>query len=356
MDKKKILFIFNGPINSITDLKNYIFLSKDIFSVYFIGYNGKESNYIVDNVNIISIEGNGSGILGRLRLFGNTLVYLSKIKPDLIFIPYFLGCSLFRIFHKKSVLDIRSGTIHANSLVRFLKNKLIRLESFCFDYRFVISGEVNEYLGLSGSYFRVPLGSTSLGYSKKVFDKLSLLYVGTFHLRNLSVFIKALSFVYYNCKFDFEKFVLIGFGSDEEIGRINSSIKESKLTDKIFFLGEIRPPEIYRYFKECNVGISFVPDIDYFYYQPPTKTYEYLMSGMAVMATPNSINIKLINNTNGVIFDDNFIGCVAGLNVLYSTFTSFNSDSIVNNPNLYSWDEVVKLFFIPAVNKIINES
>lgn len=355
MAKKKIIIIFNGPIISITDLKNYIFFSKEIYSIYYIGNNGSATTSIIDNVNIISLDGNGSGFMGRIKLFLEVLKNLSKIKPDLIYIPYFLGCSMFRIFHKKCILDIRSGTIHLNSFIRFFKNRIMLFESLFFKYRFVISTEVNNFIGFIGNYELVPIGSSPLGYSKKVFDQLSLLYVGTFHLRNLSIFIDALSFVYKNTDFDFDKFTIIGFGSEDEINLINYTIEKSNLTNKIFFLGEIRPPEIYNYFKEHNVGVSFVPNNVFFYNQPPTKTYEYLMSGMAVMATPNSLNHILLDKSNGVIFEDTVEGCVWGLKKLYNSLSLYNSDSIVDNPNLYTWKKVVDLFFIPSVEKIINE-
>jgi hypothetical protein len=355
MAKKKILIIFNGPINSITDLKNYIFFSNEIYNIYYIGYNGISLSSDVDNVNIISLDGNGSGFLGRIKLFLRLVKSLSIIKPDVIYIPYFLGCSIFRIFHKKCILDIRSSTIHLSGFIRFVKNRIMLFESLFFKYRFVISAEVNDYIGFVGNYDVVPIGSSAFGYSIKKFNKVSLLYVGTFHLRNLSIFIEALSIVYNSTDFDFDKFTIIGFGSEDEISLINYSIEKSNLANKIFFLGEIRPPEIFSYFKNHNVGVSFVPNNAYFYYQPPTKTCEYLMSGMAVMATPNSLNHKLIDSSNGVIFEDTVEGCIKGLEKLYNSLSLYKSASIVDNPNLYTWDKVVNLFFIPSVEKIINE-
>ena len=55
------------------------------------------------------------------------------------------------------------------------------------------------------------------------------------------------------------------------------------------------------FFDKCNVGVSYIPIRDYYQYQPPTKTFEYGLSGLVTIATETKSNQEVINNCNGIL-------------------------------------------------------
>jgi nucleoside-diphosphate-sugar epimerase len=59
------------------------------------------------------------------------------------------------------------------------------------------------------------------------------------------------------------------------------------------------------YFDIHNIGVSYIPMLKCFDNQPPTKTFEYLLSGMPVIATATNANKDIINDVNGVLINDN---------------------------------------------------
>lgn len=257
--------------------------------------------------------------------------------------------------HKKVILDVRSSIISKHKIVRLLKNYILRLESHFFYRHFVISKEINDFLKLNLNCEIIPLGSNPNGFSLKKFDTLRILYIGTFHLRNLHIFIDALGYAYTQKKIDFEYFSIIGFGSPKDIDLISNAIKKWKLDNKIKMLGKLTSPITYDFLKSHNLGISYVPVTDFFYFQPPTKTIEYLMSGMPVIATNNILSNSLINHLNGVIIGDSFDECVIGISKFYQNFPNYNSNQIIENTKVYSWEQIIERFLFPSIEKIINE-
>lgn len=247
--------------------------------------------------------------------------------------------------HKKVILDVRSSIINKRRIVRLIKNHILRIESHFFYKHFVISKEINDFLKLSSNYNIIPLGSNPNGYSLKKFESLKILYIGTFHLRNLHIFIDALGYAYMQKKIDFDYFSIIGFGSSKDIDLISQAIKKWDLENKIKMLGKITPPITYDFLKSHNLGISYVPVNDFFYFQPPTKTLEYLMSGMPVIATNNILSNSLINPINGIIIGDSFDDCVEGISKFYHNFPNYDSNQIIHNTMIYSWEQIIEIFF-----------
>jgi hypothetical protein len=348
-----VLFIYNGPINSLTDLKSYLYYTRNFYKVSFIGFNKGDVNF--ENIEITCLGGDGSGLFNRFKLYLNVFKKINNSNPDIIIIPYFLGCSFIAFMHKKVILDVRSSVIHKKGFVRYIRNSILKIESTLFYKHFVISKDINKYLNLSSDFSEVPLGSESYGFSIKSFDAMRLLYIGTFHLRNLHIFIDALGYSIMHNGVEIEKFSIIGYGSKLEVELILKMIKKWNLSEKVLFIGELRPPFTYDYLKSHNVGISYVPIRDYFYFQPPTKSIEYLISGMPVIATKNILSNNIINGYNGLIIGDSFEDCVEGITKFYNIFSLFNSNKIIANTELNNWEQVVQNYLIPSIEIALNE-
>ena len=182
---------------------------------------------------------------------------------------------------------------------------------------------------------------------------MKMLYVGTFYERNIQITVKG--FAKFNkeyCNLLNMCYDLIGFGSQEEIDLIKETIQESGLIDNIIFHGSVRYPELEEYFKASNIGISFIPMTKYYDCQPPTKTYEYLLSGMAVLATGTSENQMVITSENGCIIKDTPEDFYNGLKNIYSNLEHYNSQQIQQTAEIFSWDKIISDNFIPYIETV----
>jgi glycosyltransferase involved in cell wall biosynthesis len=80
---------------------------------------------------------------------------------------------------------------------------------------------------------------------------------------------------------------------------------------------------------------------DYYDVQPVTKTFEYLLSGMPVIATNTSENRKVINQGNGVLIGDTAEDFYTGLKTILKNRLFFDSVKIRNNSMEYTWYNIV---------------
>src|SRR5690606_1611564 len=91
---------------------------------------------------------------------------------------------------------------------------------------------------------------------------------------------------------------IIGFGKNEK--DILNLIKEEKMEDVIGFHGRKHYYQLYEFFDKANIGVCYIPITDFFDVQPPTKLFEYALSGLFTIATKTKENEKFINPKNGV--------------------------------------------------------
>jgi hypothetical protein len=280
--------------------------------------------------------------------------YLNSNPYDYIFINYFLGCSIINFFVKsKSIVDIRSGFIYQNRLKRFVYNFVLLLEVSTFKNITVISKNLARHLKLPNRAHHIPLGSPIFPNWVKKYDSLKILYVGTFHQRNIDQAIRGFSKFYIEYKDLIHiEMSIVGGGSPKDVKLIEDAIIDSKMSHSIKFLGSIRYPELSIHFEKNNIGLSYIPITQYFNFQPPTKTFEYLSSGMITIATSTIENISVINKTNGILILDNEDSLFEGLKYLYQNLHNYNSTDIQSNSKQYSWDYIIYNNLIPYLNNI----
>lgn len=202
----------------------------------------------------------------------------------------------------------------------------------------------------------LPLGAESFSTSVKRFDKICLLYVGTFNGRKLGETIKGFARFYrdYNKNVSME-YHIVGSGNKEEEKKIKDQIKTENLNQNLFLYGRKTHNQIGKFFDMCNIGVSFVPITPYYNVQPPTKTFEYLCSGMAVIATNTYENKLVINDSNGVLTGDNSDSFYEGLIKLFNKRFNLSSQNILNNSKKYNWEKIVDSSFLPIIENVIAE-
>jgi hypothetical protein len=195
----------------------------------------------------------------------------------------------------------------------------------------------------------VPLGSDILSSKNKTYINFHLLYIGTLSNRNIYQTVNGLSkFIEENQDKKIEiTYDIFGDGLKKDVERLAQSIKESKLDNIIKYHGRKNHYEIQDYFDKCNIGVSYIPITEYFDCQPPTKTFEYVNSGMVCLATATSENRVLINQENGLLFDDNEESFKEVLTKLYNNREKYNTAKIIDTLSSYTWENIVNNKVIP---------
>ena len=351
---KRILIVSPGQFGTHNGTYQYCkLLSKEHIISYF-GINENRQNIYLDNVKLNHLEIRSNSFFNKIYFLTKLRSFLKFNNYDFIMANYFLGCSFLNLFtDDKKIVDIRSGYIYKNKFKRFFFNRLLLLEVSAFKNITVISINLSKYLNLPKRAHHIPLGSPVFSTLEKSYDSFKLLYVGTFYQRNLHQAINGFSKFYLEYK-DLIKMEMniVGVGNNEDIQLIKDTISELSIGHVVKFLGEIRYPELNKHFEYHNIGLSYIPLTQYFNFQPPTKTFEYLSSGMITIATSTVENISVINESNGILIRDNEDSLFEGLKFLYNNKNNYNYFRIQDNSRQYSWKNIVFNNLLPYLNKL----
>ncbi|MDN3686556.1 glycosyltransferase [Cyclobacterium jeungdonense] len=275
---------------------------------------------------------------------------------DLVFLVYFPGCSFLLRENPQQIfnLDIRTATDTDSSLINFCKDKLLKWESSRFPRLSILSHGLAKKLGFKKYHF-LPLGGERFCTINKSFDQANLLYVGTLENRNLLVFIrgfhkflKSLDTAYPSISL-----TIVGDGPGNERSEIENYIQSNHLEKVIKTTGYVHNDLLHDYFEKANVGVSFVPITPYYTHQPPTKTYEYLLSGLPVLATATEENAKIISDDCGVLVQDSEEAVTSGLTKLMQRLKEFDSEKIRQACSENSWQNISKNNLRPYLESLM---
>jgi glycosyltransferase involved in cell wall biosynthesis len=279
-----------------------------------------------------------------------------RVGFDLCIVMYFPGCAIFKIFNppsSKFILDIQSGAIGNSKTKRILDNWMLRFEASFFRYKFVLSESLRRKLHMSTAYV-IPIGARTISDKEGSFKRMDLIYVGTLQNRNIDKTIKGFSQFYERHK-DMVgmSYTIIGNGYKNEEEELKKLVREEGLEGIVKIAGYVATNKLAPFFNEANVGVSFIPLTDYYDVQPPTKTFEYLLSGMPVIATQTSENRNLVDNTNGVLIEDSPAGFYQGLMELYSRRNTFNAKEIRTRAQVHTWEHITTQRLIPFLKAVL---
>ena len=282
----------------------------------------------------------------RILLFLNKIIHLTfQNKYDIVLYIYFKYVFMAGLLSKckNKLLFIPSGSLQNNFIKRKLINIIIRLNSYFFKKIIVHSVDIIKYLSLSDKKtIVIPLGAPIISNYIKSYEKLHLLYIGTFYQRNIKdtligfhKFIKK-----YNYNMDI-KYDIIGYGPKNEEKVILDTIHEYKLNNYVKYHGRKNHYQAVEFFNKANVGICYVPIKEYFQDQVSTKLFEYILSGMHTIATNTKENKKYINSENGILCLDNPESFYESLIKVYKNRKYFDSNKIRQSLYDYSWEKIV---------------
>ena len=345
-NKPKLLFIYANQFGYHTDSYKYCEYLKQDFEISYLCYDQGFEKLFIPDVNIIYMPYN-SGKIGRLINFYTFSINLSRREAfDIIFTIHFKLCFIIGLFAKSriKILDYRTGDLNSITVIRKLKNIIMRFDSLFFKKVCVISE------GLRGAlYFKknntliLPLGADIISEDDHSFARIDLLYVGTLNQRNIGQTIDGYKMFLTKYKEFSERtsYIIIGFGTQQDHDEINFKIKENELENYVTFLGRKKYSDLHQYFSKCNIGVTYVPVTPYFDIQPVTKLFEYLLSGMPVIATNTYQNRLIINSSNGILIKDSPEDFCFGIKKIYERRESFKSSDIRKSVEFNTWENIV---------------
>ncbi|MBI6066234.1 glycosyltransferase [Clostridium perfringens] len=352
----KVLIISPMEYGTQTDHIFWCKYLKKEKNVSHLSYGKNFLNQYVDGIRIIMLSNVKK--FRKLKLVKYASKMIKKNNYEVVIIDYFPGCSLLKLFNNKQrfILDIRSGTIKSNKLLKNIRDILIRMESCFFKEVTIIDKKLSEKLKVKKSKIKIlPLGSDCFfsldDIKRKEQPCFTVVYVGSFIMRNIEQTLEAFKILkergYEGCI----KYILIGSGINQSYDNsIKKYIDNNKMTNMIDFVGRIPHNELKKYFIKSNIGLSYIPITKYFDLQPPTKTYEYIINGLFCIATKTKANKDIVNNINGVLIDDNAIDLANAIELTYKNFKQIDPIEVHNTLKEYTWENIVNNILINIIN------
>ena len=352
---KNLLIISKDQFGYHTDISKWCEYLRDDFSVTTLTFDDGNPKVGMDGVRNLYVPGAGSRSL-RGVLFMLYAAFTILFFRGTILIRYFKESILFKKLFpwKRMILDIRTLDISEDKAVRTANDRALKKCADAYDFLTCISEGVRERAGIPKEKSAIlPLGADVICPDDKNFDKLRLLYVGTFYNRKLELTILALAKMLEEAgpETDIE-YDMIGDGPGKEREQLEALVEELGLRDKVHFHGYVRHDLLGPYFEKANVGVSFVPMTGYYEYQPPTKTFEYALSGMYIIATDTFANREVVTEENGILIKDTVEDFAAALLSLHKAGDKPDSAAIRDSMKNFRWQKIVKEQLKPVLDRL----
>jgi glycosyltransferase involved in cell wall biosynthesis len=315
---------------------------RDRYDITYICWDHGLQKLEMNGVKLVYVSRQGSA--ARIFRIIRTVADHTRSPESIIFLKYFKGINtILRLMRWSNpfVLDIRTGSVEKVRIKRYFQDILLKLETKCFENITVISTSLTKRLHLDHKASILPLGADVLSDVDKKFDSLNLLYVGTLYNRNIEQAVGGfLDFSTDNPQAIQPIFTIIGEGPGDELAHLKKLVRNRDAESRVHILGRIPHDQLRYYFDTHNIGVSYIPMTDYYDVQPATKTFEYLLSGLAVIGTATSENLLVINETNGIMSGDSPDEFAKGLIRLVNCMQSFNSKQIRQDAEQFTWEKI----------------
>jgi glycosyltransferase involved in cell wall biosynthesis len=351
---KRLLILNRAQFGYHWPMYCYCKWARGDFQSTYHGFDAGQPRLDLKGVEVHHVPNRGNLVRRYLRFLRSCLTECSR-DYDVILVRYFPGCSLLRLRHPRRpfVLDVRTGSIASTPWQRWWEDSLLRLESLGFRHVTVISASLARKLGLVRAHL-LPLGADPVETTRKDFSALHLLYVGTLQGRRVEDTLTGFH------RFYREKghaltmtYDVVGDGRNGERDRLQSWVKDHGLEGVVSLPGFVHHRELARYYEKCNIGVSYIPINCIYDCQPPSKTFEYLLAGLPVIATNTSENAAVITDCNGLLIDDTPAAFHAALQRLARTRAIYSSDRIRTEALKYSWEGIVRSNLVPYINSLL---
>ena len=327
------------------DYVNYCNYLKDDFDITYLCWDYKNKKNEEYNIKIIYVSREGNIIQRNFRFIKYILKILNQNNFTLTFIHYFRGVSIVSLLNKNNNplhLDIRTGSVSKNIVNRVLYNSTLRFESHFFKSISIISNGLRHKLGVDRKAYILPLGANPISVNRQNKHQIHLLYVGTLHNRRIEDTIEGMKLFLERIPNANIHYTIIGKGWHKEEEILLKFVNQLKLQKHIELIGYVANNELQPYYEKANVGVSYIPMTPYYEFQPATKTFEYLMAGMPVIATKTYENKQVVNQQNGVLIKDTPESFAKGIEQMFNQHSFFIENTIRQSVEGYEWSKIIQ--------------
>lgn len=343
--RKKLLFVNQLQFGYHIDYFKYCRYLKADIDITYICWDYLKDRIYEEGINVIYIPRAGNLIQRNINFLKFVLKNVKDRNYECIFVNHFRGCSFIPLIYKRKYwihLGIVSGSVSRNYFARKLYNTFLRFESYFFNSVSVISGGLKKLLKVPANAYILPLGADPLPVKRQPDNRINLLYIGTLTNRRIQDTVIGLGIFKerYNDADIHYDIIGDGWGNEKEL--LGKIIRTQGLENQVKLRGYIPHNELDGFLARASAGISYIPVTPYYEYQPATKTFEYLMAGIPVIATSTYENKKVISGQNGVIIDDNPESFAHGLEQLYNRRSEFVDEMIRESVADYRWETIVR--------------
>lgn len=322
---------------------------RNAYDITFVCFDTLNEKIELDGIKVRYVSYAGPKVLRAFRYIVTCLFTLLFTKGKVL-IVYFEKCQILKFCFpfRKMLLDIRTAAVVGTEQEREHFNADIKASAILFNQVSVISEDVGNLLGLDSRNLHVlPLGSDVISDTPKSYQPIRLLYVGTLNGRHIDKTILGLSiFVKQYPDVDI-KYDIVGDGSELEL--LTDLVYKEKVQRYVTLHGRIPHNKLKSFFDLCNVGVTFIPITSYYNFQPPTKVYEYALSGLFQIATSTTANSMLINEDLGVLINDTSEDFAAALEKIHNINLNIDESRIRAYYSSSTWHNIVNTNLKPIL-------
>lgn len=359
MSKPKLLIIDKAQYGYLIDSYKWCEYLKDNFDITYLCYEYGLKKLSTDGIKIHYIPSGNNKIWRFIRWNIASLWHVAR-NNGLTIAIYQKGCTILkRVFpFKKIIMDVRTLSVHQSAQDRTNRDSNLRRSAKLFDAVTIISQGVSDKIGNIGEVKKhiLPLGADVISNRPKKFDSIRMLYVGTFTNRNLEKTLYGLKMWLDNNPTSKISYDIIGDGNTTELKDLQLLSDRLNLNEFVHFHGRLPYNELTPFFDDCNVGVSFVPMTDYYEYQPPTKAYEYSLSGLYVIGTKTFAQRQIISKDNGILINDTAEDFCNAISYISQHLPSLNEQKIREALSAFTWKNIVNNNLLPFLKGQMNLS
>ena len=353
-DKKpKLLIIDKHQFGYLTDAYKWCEWLKDDYDITFLTADVGKEKITLPGINVKYISFKMPRTMRGILFIVASLIMILLAK-GIVMVEYFQGCSILKRLcpWKKMLVDVRTLSVSPDVKHRERYNSQLIKNCKYFDTITAISPGVSKRIGISGIKL-LPLGSDVIStHPKDYAGNIKMLYVGTLKWRNIEITLDGLKlFVDQKPNIDIH-YDIVGDGEKGQLDALKNRAKSLKISKYVTFHGFIPLTKVKPYFDAANIGMSFVPVTEYYNQQPPTKTFEYILSGLYCIATQTRANSELVSPLNGCLIPDSAEGVCNGMEQFIKSRCTLNEKTIRESLVRYKWENIVKENLAPILYKM----
>ena len=297
-------------------------------------------------------------LLGIMETICAVKKHVQIHKYDVIYIWDQTWAFLFKLtlgFRHKYIMQMFAPGVSGSKLKNLIHDYQVRINVLFFDNVFMGSERAKQFFNVPDyKAYITGVGVEGIGFRERSFKSMNLVYLGA--LTNRYVDESVLGFIrFYNANKDqiSMSYKIIGGGDEGSVNSMKTIIENEGFGVPVQYLGRLDDDQVLEVFNASNIGVVYNRVTSYYTNNISTKLYEYLLSGMPVIAVKNSSLLSVVTQDNGVTVEDNPESFEAGLKMIMSSLDNYNSERIAMSGSACSVAKIVQDRLIPYLDKII---